>query len=159
MQERQTQLLDPADLAGSDGAAATAMRLELLSLNAALTAAGTATECTVIYRLPGMSADQRTWVATRQEAMEWLFGKIGAAMERYGLTEDDLLKPGCPIKVAWGRRMTTGNLVTFGNWPKMIAHIPVTFTVHAIATSDDQNGEDVEELEALDLNGRRGSKS
>jgi len=144
-----------------DVAADAAMRLELLSLSAALAEAGVATECTVIFRLPGFAADQRTWVATRSEMMEWLLGQIGAAMERYGLTEDDLLKPGSPIKVAWGRRMPSGNLVTFGNWPKMMAHIPATLTVLALANSDDLRcaGDDVEEMVALDLNGRRGSKS
>ena len=91
--------------AHGDVAADTAMRLELLSLNAALAEAGLATECTVIFRLPGFAADQRTWVATRSDMMAWLLGQIGAAMERYGLTEEDLVRPSSPIKVAWGRRM------------------------------------------------------
>lgn len=152
--------LPGAELRHGDTAASAAMQLELLSLNAALAEAGTATECTVIYRLPGMSAEQHTWVATRSGMMEWLLDHVGAAMERYGLTEDDLLKPSSPIKVAWGRRMPSGNLATFGNWPKMIAHIPATLTVLAIANRDDAfDGDDVEELVAMDLNGRHGSRS
>lgn len=156
--DKTTQVLDTRH---GDIAADTAMRLELLSLNAALAEAGTATECTVIYRLPGLAAEQHTWVATRSDMMEWLLGQIGAAMKRYSLTEDDLLKPSSPIKVAWGRRMPSGNLVTFGNWPKMIAHIPATLNVFAIANQDDIacTGDDVEEMVAMDLNGRRGSKS
>ena len=144
-----TALGTQTDVRHGDAGQATAAKLELLQLMGELGRdPGTATVCSVMYRLPGKAGVQQTWVATYREMQAWLLYQIGPAMARYGLTVDDLSRPGCPLKVAYGRQMPGGNFVTQGNWPSAMRVLPAAVSVHAAAERDGDTSE-IEDLELL----------
>ena len=130
-----------------DGAQETATRLEFLALEAELARhhTGTApTPCTVTYHIPGFNIEQRTWTTSYKGMMEWVAAQVEEYLVRYGLTMDDLLKPGCPIRVAFGRIMPAGNVEAWGNWPQMVKGVPGTLAVYQIGLSGDEPEDDLE---------------
>ena len=150
-----THTLDPieaiasADLAGSDSAAATAARLELIHLVADRAAPkGNVTPCVVAYKLPGEEFAHEELLTTDYAGIKaWFAQHLEVELAYYGLPMSSVFDVESPIPVAFGREMPAqgdmpDRLAIHGNDGDLMATIPSTF--HALTLAKNGSESDME---------------